>query len=82
MSIVDQLNEKKRKAETNKEEEEKSKSKKSKSSSSLSEWSADELDKDESKNLQNALKHILKGGVSSCVCLYILSGLMSSTCFS
>lgn len=63
ISIVDQLNEKKRKSET-KEEEEKPKSKKSKSSSSLSEWSSDELDKDESKNLQNALKHALKGGVS------------------
>ncbi|CAO3646203.1 unnamed protein product [Mucor fragilis] len=64
ISIVDQLNEKKRKADSNKEEEEKSKSKKSKSSSSLSTWSADELDKDESKNLQNALKHVLKGGKS------------------
>ncbi|GAN05884.1 conserved hypothetical protein [Mucor ambiguus] len=64
MSIVDQLNEKKRKAESSKEEEEKPKSKKSKSSSSLSAWSADELDKDESKNLENALKHVLKGGKS------------------
>ncbi|KAL7314074.1 hypothetical protein PS15m_007729 [Mucor circinelloides] len=63
VSIVDQLNEKKRKAESSKDEEEKPKSKKSKSSS-LSEWSADELDKDESKNLQNALKHVLKGGKS------------------
>lgn len=30
----------------------------------MSEWSSDELDKDESKNLQNALKHALKGEVS------------------
>ncbi|KAG2212158.1 hypothetical protein INT46_005993, partial [Mucor plumbeus] len=63
ISIVDQLNEKKRKSEA-KEEEEKPKSKKTKSSSNLSEWSSDELDKDESKNLQNALKHVLKGGKS------------------
>lgn len=57
---MDQL--KKRKAETAEvEEEKKPKEKKQKT---LTEWSATELDKDESKNLQNALKEILKSGVS------------------
>ncbi|CEP11014.1 hypothetical protein [Parasitella parasitica] len=59
MSIIDQLNEKKRKNDSKEEEKEKPKSKKTKSGN-LSSWSADELDKDESRNLKNALKHILE----------------------
>ncbi|KAI8058799.1 hypothetical protein BDF21DRAFT_348810 [Thamnidium elegans] len=60
VSIIDQLNDKKRKSEEKEEPKEKKKEKKQK----LTEWSATELDKDESKNLQNALKEILKEGKS------------------
>ncbi|KAI8638160.1 hypothetical protein BD408DRAFT_436326 [Parasitella parasitica] len=63
ISIIDQLNEKKRKNDSKEEERVKPKSKKTKNSN-LSAWSPDELDKDESKNLTNALKHILKGNKS------------------
>lgn len=59
---MDQLNDKKRKAE---EPEEKKKEPKEKKQKKLSAWSATELDKDESKNLEHALKEVLKDGVST-----------------
>lgn len=55
---MDQLNEKKRKSEETAEAPKEKKQKK------LTAWSATELDKDESKNLEHALKEVLKDGVS------------------
>ncbi|KAG2195253.1 hypothetical protein INT47_007982 [Mucor saturninus] len=62
VSIVDQLNDKKRKVEE--EPEEKKKEPKEKKQKKLSAWSSTELDKDESKNLEHALKEVLKDGKS------------------
>ncbi|GAA5810950.1 hypothetical protein MFLAVUS_004378 [Mucor flavus] len=62
VSIIEQLNDKKRKSEETEEPKEKKEKKENKQK--LTEWSATELDKDESKNLQNALKEVLKEGKS------------------
>ncbi|KAI9478807.1 MAG: hypothetical protein EXX96DRAFT_572366 [Benjaminiella poitrasii] len=61
VSIIDQL-EKKRKNEEVAEEKKEEKNKKSKKD--LTCWSGTELDKDESKNLEHALKEVLKDGKS------------------
>lgn len=58
VSIVDQLNEKKRKSHAATEET------KPKKTKSLTTWSSTELSKDESKNLELAVKQVLKNGVS------------------
>ncbi|KAI9366252.1 hypothetical protein BD770DRAFT_1009 [Pilaira anomala] len=63
VSIIDQLNDKKRKSDAVEEPKEK-KEKKEKKQKTLTEWSKIELDKDESKNLENALKEVLKDGKS------------------
>jgi cell growth-regulating nucleolar protein len=58
ISIVDELNEKKRKSEAAIEET------KPKKVKALTTWSSTELSKDESKNLELAVKEVLKNGVS------------------
>ncbi|KAI7901774.1 uncharacterized protein BX663DRAFT_512374 [Cokeromyces recurvatus] len=75
VSIIEQLNEKKRKNEESVEEKKKEESnnkkskkdeesKNKKSKKNLASWSSTELDVDESKNLKNALREVLKEGKS------------------
>ncbi|KAI9282275.1 hypothetical protein BY458DRAFT_428892, partial [Sporodiniella umbellata] len=60
ISIVDQLKRKK-------EVEEIEPKKKAKKNTELTEWSPTELGKDENKNLELAVKHLLKDGKSMCL---------------
>lgn len=60
-------------------EEEGDSKKKAKKDVELSEWSSTELGKDESKNLELALKHALKDGVYYCLKMINTGKLMHFT---